>query len=528
MDGPTPTPPVPVASRRWPAAVMVAAFTLTVLAGLAGGTLGQFRARSGAQGSPDQGDGSAVARLGKAVRDWETSVSAQSPFATFVRPRAQALAAAWLRQGTSQVVVGRHGWLYFRPAVEHLTGAPFLSPASLSATDRFADPRPGILDFARQLRARGIVLVVMPVPVKAALEPEALAGSAEPDHLPLANPSLAPLVQELESAGVLVFDPGPLLADLKRRSGKPVYLSTDTHWRPEAVRAVAEAVARLVREHAELEEVPDPGFSTESVEIEAAGDLVAMLGLPPDSHVFAREKVTIEKVIDADDRLWRLDTKADVLLLGDSFANIYSMPELGWGEAAGLAEHVSLALNRPLDTILMNAAGSLWARLILSRELAAGRDRLAGKKVVIWELAARDLSLGDWRPLPLVLGHERRAGFFVPRPSEAVAVDGVITDMGVIPQPRSAPYADYIVALRLSDLQSSDRRAQGREAVVFVIAMRDYAMTPPATWRVGQRVALRLKAWSSVADEYGYFTRGELDDAGLMLVEPSFGEEIQP
>lgn len=528
MREPTPTPPVPVASRRWPAAVMVAAFTLTLLAGLAGGTLGRLEARAGTQGSPGQGDGSALARLGKAMRDRAASLSARSPFTRRVRPRAQALAAAWLRQGSSQVVVGRHGWLYFRPALEHLTGPPFLAPERLADPDRHADPRPGILDFARQLRARGIVLVVMPVPVKAALEPEALTGSVGPGHLPLANPSLAPLVQELESAGVLVFDPGPLLADLKRRSGKPVYLSTDTHWRPEAMRAVAEAVARLVREHVELDEVPDPGFSTESVEVEAPGDLVAMLGLPPDSHVFAREKVTIEKVIDADDRLWRLDTQADVLLLGDSFANVYSMPELGWGEAAGLAEHVSLALNRPLDTILMNAAGPLGTRLILSRELAAGRDRLAGKKVVIWELAARDLSLGDWRPLPLVLGREKRAGFFVPRPAEAVAVEGVITDMGVIPQPRSAPYADYIVALRLSDLQSSDPRAQGREAVVFVVAMRDYTLQPAARWRVGQRAALRLQAWSSVADEYGYFTRGELGDAKLMLVEPSFGEEIRP
>lgn len=527
MASSTPIPSVPVASGRWPRVVLVAAFFLTLSVGLVGSLVSLLRAGP-ADAAAARPHGLAIAELHEAARQWEASFSGQSPLATLVRPRAQALAAAWLRQGTSQVVVGRHGWLYFRPAVEHLTGAPFLSPASLSAPDRIADPRPGILDFARQLRARGIALVVLPVPVKAALEPEGLTDTIRPEHLPLANPSFAPFVGELKAAGVLVFDPGPVLAELKRQGGRPVFLATDTHWRPEAMKAVARALARFVQERIELQEVPPPGFSTESVEVEAVGDLAGMLGLPPDSHLFAREKVTIEKVIDAEDRLWRLDTKADVLLLGDSFANIYSMPELGWGEAAGLAEQVSLALNRPLDTILINAAGSLWARLTLSRELAAGRDRLAGKRVVIWELAARDLSLGDWRPLPLALGQERRADFFVPGSGEAVAVEGVITDMGVIPQPRSAPYADYVVSLRLSDLASSDQRAQGKEAVVFAVAMRDYDLTAAARWRVGQRLALRLRPWSEVADEYGAFTRGELDDEALMLVTPCFGEEIAP
>ncbi|MGV8040511.1 MAG: hypothetical protein AB2L07_10670 [Thermoanaerobaculaceae bacterium] len=50
-----------------------------------------------------------------------------------------------------------------------------------------------------------------------------------------------------------------MLADLKRSTGRPVYLATDTHWRPEAAKAVAGALARFVRERVELDEVPDPG-----------------------------------------------------------------------------------------------------------------------------------------------------------------------------------------------------------------------------------------------------------------------------
>lgn len=527
MSDPASTPATHVAARRWPAATMVGVLAATVLAGLLGAVPGLLRDRDGASETAGAGK-SVIERIEGAAREWESALAAHSPLTRFVRPPVQAWLAGWPRIGTGQVAVGRGGWLYFRPALEHLTGPPFLAPERLAVADRRADPRPAILDFATQLRRRGISLVFVPVPVKAALEPEPLAGRVPPDTLPLTNPSLAPLVRDLEAGGVLVFDPGPVLADLKRSTGRPVYLATDTHWRPEAAKAVAGALARFLRERVELDEVPDPGYTSESVEIEGTGDLVGMLGLPHDSRVFARQKVTIEKVIDSDDRLWRLDTRADVLLLGDSFANVFTMSELGWGDTAGLAEQLSFALGRPVDAMLINATGSFWSRALLARELAAGRDRLAGKRVVIWEVAARDLSLGDWKLVPLVHRRDARTTFFVPPQGETVEVEGIITAMGVVPQPRSAPYADYVVALRLADLTSPRPEVQGKEAVVFVIAMRDYNLAPPAGWRVGQKVALRLRPWAAVADEYGAFTRGELDDDALMLVEPCFGEEIAP
>ena len=37
--------------------------------------------------------------------------------------------------------------------------------------------------------------------------------------------------------------------------------------------------------------------------------------------------------------------------LGDSFANIFSVASMGWGEGAGLAEHLSLALGLPVELL---------------------------------------------------------------------------------------------------------------------------------------------------------------------------------
>lgn len=526
---------------RWPALAMTVAFAATLLAGLAGVAFTALRspgtppsARAGAvaatAGTVAGGWLDAVRRSVAAAASWDARLTEMSPLSTTIRPAIQAWLASQARQGSAEVVAGRDGWLYFRPAVEHLVGPPFLAPPALAATDgtvRHPDPRPAILELAGYLKTRGIALVLVPAPVKAALEPEHIAPGVAPDGLPLANPSLAPLLRELEQAGVLVFDPAPVLADLKHHTGRPVYLATDTHWRPEAAAAVARALAAFLREKVELDGLPDPGYQVEASEVTGRGDLVGMLGLGETSRAFAPEKVTVERVIDSEDRLWRLDTSADVLVLGDSFANIYSLPAMGWGEAGGFIEHLSLALARPVDAILRNDSGAWATRALLSRELAAGRDRLAGKRVVVWELAARELSVGDWRPIPMALGTASQGGFFVPKRGAAVDVEGVITAMGVIPQPRSAPYADYIVALRLSDLQAAIPEAAGREAVVFTIAMRDYALTPPAAWRVGQKVSVRLRPWADVADEYGFFTRGELADDALMLVEPCFAEEVE-
>jgi len=38
---------------------------------------------------------------------------------------------------------------------------------------------------------------------------------------------------------------------------------------------------------------------------------------------------------------------------------------------------------------------------MLAREMGGGVDRLAGKRVVVWQFAARELSAGDWRVIPL-------------------------------------------------------------------------------------------------------------------------------
>jgi hypothetical protein len=487
-----------------------------------------FRAADSAHGWPRR-LWSVATELQKAARALETELEDTSPLAAALRPRVQR-ALVRLGAGNARVVVGRGSFLFFRPAIDHLTGPAFLAETTLSRRRQRGgaasepDPRPAILQFRQQLADRGIALVLLPVPVKAGIEPAELSRRFVGSPAVVDNPSTAELEAELKGAGVLVFDPTPVLVDARAHGG--AYLSTDTHWRPEAMAAVARGLAAFVKEHVELPEKSDPGFTTEKLKVTNRGDLAAMLELPSSAARFGAQTVEIEQVIGEGDVLWRLDPTADVLLLGDSFSNVFSLGAMGWGEAGGLAEHLSMALGRPIDTITRNDSAAWATRSLLAQELSRGRDRLAGKKVVVWELAARELSSGDWKRIPLTVGAAERNGFFVPDPGASVVATGTVTAIGLMPRPRSAPYADYIVALHLEDLSGGVAKLPGSEAVVFVLAMKNYELTPAAAYRVGQRLTFRLRRWSDVAAQYDLINRGELFEGGLMMQEPCWGEEV--
>jgi alginate O-acetyltransferase complex protein AlgJ len=167
--------------------------------------------------------------------------------------------------------------------------------------------------------------------------------------------------------------------------------------------------------------------------------------------------------------LWRPSKKADVLLLGDSFSNIFSFEAMGWGESAGFAEHLSYALRRPVDCILRNSDASFATREILSNELARGRDRLAGKKLVIWEFATRELSFENWKLLDLKLGEAKPSRFLSLKPGEEITVSGTVDTISPVPRPGTVPYKDHIEALHLIDAVPEDSReaASHAQAVVY-------------------------------------------------------------
>ncbi len=423
-------------------------------------------------------------RLKTTTQAIEKSLEDHSFLTKTFLPPVQTLAFNFFGLGNEKVYVAPDGWLHYRPDVDYVLESGRASasePAAKALTQLHAD-----------LQSRGIRLIVLPVPAKPVVE--SIPPSA---HHPSYNQFLATLRQ----SGVEVFDPTSLLLEWRQKTNRPQYLKTDTHWTPEAMEAVAHSLTEKIL----------PAHTTSSalkkdapVPVKNTGDLAVMLQLLPEANSALAESVEIHPVRLSDGSPWHADPSSDVLLLGDSFTNIYSTPDLGWGAGAGLAEHLSLELGRPVDRIAINAGGSLTVRQSLARNPA----HLDGKKVVIYQFAVRELTSGDWRAVPMPASTAP-----APRTGSPSIIHGVIQEISPLPAPGSVPYKDAVISLHLVEINGESKS----EALVFMRGMKSNVPTEAANLKTGDRVSLSVVPWETVEDKYGSITRIELDGPAAEL-----------
>jgi alginate O-acetyltransferase complex protein AlgJ len=339
------------------------------------------------------------------ITQFEDTLEKESIVAEAVIPPMQGLLVGLLGAGTESAYCGRDGWLFFRPGIDYLTGRGFLDERVLLARSRGGDewhqpPQPdpirAIVEFRDHLAARGITLILMPAPIKPMIYPEQFSGAYD-GRQPLQNFSYVAFKVLLEQEGVLLCDVTESLMAEKGQAVDGLYLKTDTHWSPRGMELAARAMADFITSRGLLSGSARAGYLADPKEITSLGDIAATLDLPVSTSVFQPETVTTRRVMDANGAPWEASADADVLLLGDSFANIFALKGMGWGESAGLAEHLSLALDGAVDAIRINDNGAYATRQHLSRLMEGGEDRLDGKRVVIWEFAMRELAVGDWQ-----------------------------------------------------------------------------------------------------------------------------------
>ncbi len=443
----------------------------------------------------------------------------ESVVADALRPIVQEMLIR-LGWGNERVLLGLDGWLFFRPAVDALTGGGFLEPdvqeRRIIATDSWReppdpDPVAAIVGFAEQLEERGIDLVLFPIPVKAGVLPGRLSSRYRGSGV-LHNRSWPEFLSRMERAGVYVELPEPAF-------GRESFLKTDSHWNWETMDAASERLAGKLREMG----VVGSANVEETIETTSnRGDLFRMLPVISPSG-FPQETVRISSVSVHGSRSG--DDGAEVVLLGDSFSNIYSDESMGWGRDAGLSERLSFYLRAPVVSIIRNNDGAFITRVELARRLDENPAFLDGVRVVVWEFTERELSLGDWRPVEL--GDQVAApDSFVELPAgRTLRVKGVIKAMGELPDPEEAPYPDYLIGLHLVDLRSDDLETPG-EALVFVWAMRDYDLETGARLRTGDEISIVLRSWSDVPDDIRTVARGEVFDPRVLSQIPCWGEVL--
>lgn len=474
-------------------------------------------------------------QLLKAMKAFEDALDDRSVIGKGIRPRIQQL-LTMLGAGNEKAYCAIRPWLFYRPGIDYLMGPPFLDPARLRkrsaevgewADPVEPDPRPAILQLQRQLGQRGITLIIVPTPIKAMIHPEKMWGRYAGRTTELQNPSFASFKEAMEREGVLVFDPAPALMRAKAQGGE-AYLAADTHWRPEAMEGVVKELKAFIQERVSLPPLPPTGYRSERAEVAQLGDLAGMLDLPQAQELFPREKVTVERVLTAAGEPWQPQQTADVLVLGDSFSNIYSLGAMGWGEGGGFVEQLSCALQRPLDRIARNDNGSYATREILAAELAKGKDRLEGKRLVIYQFAIRELAVGNWKKIDLKAGDAPRKQYLSFAAGEGRTVSGIVEAVSLVPRPGTVPYKDHVMTLLLTDLKEKGRPLAEARAMVYLRSMTDNVWTEAARYRPGDPVVLSLSSWADAALRYEGINRSELDDPALQLVEPCWGEPARP
>jgi len=449
----------------------------------------------------------------------ENELDEVSVFGKTVRPFVQEvlLKLGW---GTEKVLPGEHDWLFFKPAVDSLTGPPFLDKrvekqrVLKSASWEQAptpDPIPAISQFAAALRKADIELILLPIPVKAGVVPERFSRGLRTDHV-LHNSSWPEFLSRLEAHRVRIES----IDETLKKNTQP-FLKTDTHWTWEAMDEVAQGLAEKLQAKAVLTQAT---FEEKTEKIVHRGDLFHMLPMLSTSR-FPKEEIEIHSV-----RRPNPDHgNASILLLGDSFSNIFSEASLGWGAHAGLAERLEFHLQAPVKAIIQNNDGAFATRMELIRQISQDPSYLDGVHFLIWEFTERELSFGDWRSLDLTPSLLKKDNFISLKQGESTRIQGVIKEMGEIPDPNQAAYPNYLLALHLVDIPSPDNSGT-REALVFVWAMRDYKLLPGAHHHPGEKITLRLQPWSDVSAKLGSITRGEIFDERLLRQTPTWGEEV--
>lgn len=484
---------------------------------------------------------------GKALIDHLHTVEGgldQSGYSTFLRQRLQEVLTAKAGEGNRKVFVGFDGWLFYQPDLKALTGFGPLKPEPFSVMKdpelaKLPETRDVIEGFAKQLKERGIELLLVPVPLKPMIYPEYV--SPEVTNEWITHPDAPAYYEELRKAGIGVLD---MMVDLAKFRSKrkhvfvrvpdrkdkaaiaeaeaqakelnQSFLMQDTHWTPEAMRLVAEKVAAHIKQrHPEaLQPWPEVIRAQDGVERRSLGDLVKLIDLKQPEKLFDAERGFLRVIAPG-----TLSRNSPVVLLGDSFVNIFDDPTLGFDDPAvadgdekpiraGFAQHLSLLLQQPLDVIAMNGRGATGVRQAFARRFD---DEVRAKKLVVWVIAARDVLLSrtaahqaniEWAHVtfnanksPLAAGGSETAA--PPAQPQQVVVEAVLSEKSENQELNGTPYRDALHAAVYEVEKVLEGTLEAKQVVGIQWTFRNKVMQPTADFVTGGRYRLTLTPWDA-------------------------------
>ena len=336
---------------------------------------------------------------------WDQASKDRSIFGKAIRPVVLQCQYDAFGDLGAKALRGHGDWLFYRPDADYLllpswNHIRFYRETYDTLVDgKWINPRNPLIAVLRlrdQLAARGIVLLMVPIPGKADIYPE-LLGSGFDSH---PQSPTAGFIEELRRNNIPVVDLFSALLEAKAEGNEPLYLRRDTHWTPFGMEIAASTIFKTLKQNPAWIAIPDSlhrDYGIHAMEIDRFGDIAEMTKLPHRQKNFATEKVTAEQVWDPlTNTPYRDDPASPILLLGDSFSRIY---QTDGPRSAGLIAHIAHKLGCPLTSIVNDGGASTVVRQQLSRR----PELLRGKKIVIWAFVERDIRFGEkgWQILDL-------------------------------------------------------------------------------------------------------------------------------
>jgi alginate O-acetyltransferase complex protein AlgJ len=320
---------------------------------------------------------------------WNKWAASVAPFGALVR--------GVLGQTPASVkgIAGTNGFLFFRNSLEYVVGGDLEKQAPGK------NPLPVIVDFKKQLEARGVDFLFVPVPTKDEIFPEEIDGRGKGFAGRVVNPWERKLLADLGAAGVETIDLlPPFLAarEPDKVERELVFQHQDTHWTDRGLRLAARLIAARIKEYpwyAAAAARARVALHAKETTFTQAGDLRSRLPAA-EQRKYKQEKLVAHQVMRADGTPYDDDPDSPIVVLGDSFTGVY---ELMAPEHAGVSAHLALDLALPVDLVMSYGGGPNVRQKLLRR----GAEALATKKLVVWIMTARDLFnyFEDWKPLEL-------------------------------------------------------------------------------------------------------------------------------
>ncbi len=288
---------------------------------------------------------------------------------------------------------GLDQWRFLRAELQHLE--TIANPAFKFAAPR--DPVPAMKNFSEALAAKGIKLIVVPVPEKARIRADKLtaAGSAA---APALDEAAGRVYGKLREAGLEVLDLTKTFRGEVAKGEDPGYCRTDSHVSPRMCEVIAASVAdsclKAAPALADAAKKDGPA-ALPGAPVKIHGDLAA----EGDTETLQASVVQTSKTSAAP---LEPPATSPVLLMGDSHCLIFHGGGDMLASGSGVFDHLSARLGFSPALMGVRGGGSTAARVNLYRKNVKEPAFLSSVKVVVWCFAARDLTqAADWKVVPL-------------------------------------------------------------------------------------------------------------------------------